>query len=345
MMGKQSPITMFASRRGAVLGKVMTGAAALTFLSAPSISVLSDASLAATGPEVSIALQSELADFTVQGEALIADSVQTAQDRNARIPMAAALAETARPFTALRSDSAIYGTALGCLTEAIYYEAANESVAGKRGVAQVILNRVAHYAYPSSVCGVVYQGYREPVCQFSYTCDGSLARRPLADLWRQSEQVAAAALAGYTEEAVGTATHYHADYVLPYWAFRLDKVHVEGRHLFYRLPDGAGRLTSFGARYAGREFHPTYDPSRFADVAKDDASVIAEEVVPAHLQPDVTDRRAENDVGGRMDPTAGWTLTIPDPVAASDGYRAAMDEQADSQPMAPQLGDSESEQP
>jgi spore germination cell wall hydrolase CwlJ-like protein len=47
--------------------------------------------------------------------------------------------------------------ALSCLTAAIYYEAASEPDDGQRAVAQVVLNRMAHPAYPKSVCGVVFQ--------------------------------------------------------------------------------------------------------------------------------------------------------------------------------------------
>ncbi|KLE35977.1 hypothetical protein AAW00_00025 [Aurantiacibacter luteus] len=273
--------------------------------------------------------------MTVQGEALVVANAASAEARNAEIPFAAGALGTMAPFRAIAAGSSAYTTALGCLTEAIYYEAANESVRGKRGVAQVILNRVRHPAYPSSVCGVVYQGYTDAVCQFSYTCDGSLARRPMDRQWRESREVAAAALGGYVETSVGTATNYHADYVVPYWAFTLDKVVQEGRHIFYRLPGGAGRPMAFAARWTGREFHPSFNPARFAAMAE--AEALAEEglsVEPsaaAAVVRDVTDRRADNDVGGRMDVSAGtgWQLSIPDPVNASNGYRAALREQGD----------------
>ncbi len=39
------------------------------------------------------------------------------------------------------------------LATAIYYEAASESDDGQRAVAQVVLNRVRHPAFPNSVCG------------------------------------------------------------------------------------------------------------------------------------------------------------------------------------------------
>ena len=42
------------------------------------------------------------------------------------------------------------------------------------------------------------------------------------------------ALGGYVHSPVGNATHYHADYVWPWWSPRLDKVAVVGTHIFYR---------------------------------------------------------------------------------------------------------------
>src|SRR5207253_7963289 len=115
-------------------------------------------------------------------------------------------------------------TALRCLTQAIYYEAANEPETGKRAVAQVVINRMRHPAYPKSVCGVVYEGANAAVCQFSFTCDGALLRAPAQRQWAESRAVAEAALAGNVLPEVGSATNYHADYVLPRWAFTLGKI-------------------------------------------------------------------------------------------------------------------------
>jgi hypothetical protein len=63
--------------------------------------------------------------------------------------------------------------ALQCLAAAIYYEAASEPDAGQRAVAQIVLYRVAHGAYPKTLCGAVYQGSEKATgCQFSFACDG-----------------------------------------------------------------------------------------------------------------------------------------------------------------------------
>ena len=148
-----------------------------------------------------------------------------------------------------------------CLAMAIYYEAASESDAGQRAVAQVVLNRVAHPSYPDTVCGVVFQGSeRTTGCQFTFTCDGSLARRPARMWWERALGVARAALAGAVYAPVGLATHYHTFQVHPYWADSLDRVTTIGAHIFYRWRGAAGRRAAFLAAYRGGE--PAAAPHR-----------------------------------------------------------------------------------
>ncbi len=150
-----------------------------------------------------------------------------------------------------------YTRALKCLTDAIYYEAANEPDSGQRAVAQVILNRLRHPTYPTSVCGVIYQGSeRRTGCQFSYSCDGSMARTPSRFYWNRARRVAADALAGKIYAPVGTATHYHTTQISPYWAPSLDFIGTVGAHRFYRWKGSAGRPSAFFKRYAGREPFP-----------------------------------------------------------------------------------------
>lgn len=257
----------------------------------------------------------------------------SAQEENELIPVSGAITGAMGGFTAISQGSGQYGTALKCLTQAVYYEAANEPLAGKRGVAQVVLNRLKHPAYPNSVCGVVYEGVNRPVCQFSFTCDGSLLRRPMASLWKQSEDVARAALAGEVEPRVGSATHYHADYVLPRWAYTLGKIDKIGLHIFYRFPGRAGEARAFTRRWNGREFVPALDRDRLQRMLAADLADQQPSYTPGlTVVPDVADRHAPSDVGGRIDTTKTWRLTIPDPVQASSTYSATINEQAVSQP-------------
>ena len=107
---------------------------------------------------------------------------------------------------------------LQCLSEALYFEARGEGVQGQKAVAEVIMNRVDHPRFPKTVCGVVFQGSdRSTGCQFTFTCDGSLARLPRPDDWDRARAIARAALSGTVEKSVGLATHYHTRWVAPYW--------------------------------------------------------------------------------------------------------------------------------
>ena len=174
---------------------------------------------------------------------------------NASVPVSTLPLEPAAPFVLPSKLSQVErGRALTCLTQAIYYEAGSESAQGQRAVAQVILNRMRHPAFPSSVCGVVYSGsQRVTGCQFTFTCDGSLSRPPSAQGWTRARQVAAAALSGYVEPSVGQATHYHALYVAPYWSPSLLKVANIGAHTFYRWKGLSGTRAAFVSVYAGHE--------------------------------------------------------------------------------------------
>lgn len=170
------------------------------------------------------------------------------------------LGEAARGLV-MRGSPTDHARALQCLTAAIYYEAAMEPDAGQQAVAQVILNRMMHPSYPDTVCGVVYQGSeRITGCQFTFSCDGALARAPSAIYWQRARRVAERALAGYVYRPVGTATHYHTTEVSPYWAPSLDFIGTIGAHRFYRWQGAAGRSAAFVRTYAGGEPFPGPKP-------------------------------------------------------------------------------------
>lgn len=162
--------------------------------------------------------------------------------------------QTAYSFTASNRTAAPAGheAAVNCLTAAIYYEARGEPEQGQRAVAQIVLNRVRHPAFPATVCGVVYQGSEfSSGCQFTFACDGSLERRPSPRGWEHARRIAQAALAGQVEPSVGMATHYHANWVVPYWAPNLEKIAAVGAHVFYRWRGYWGQRRAFSQPYAG----------------------------------------------------------------------------------------------
>ena len=146
-----------------------------------------------------------------------------------------------------------------CLATAVYYEAANQSLLGRQAVAQVVLNRLRHPAYPKTVCGVVYQGASSPGCQFSFACDGALARSPEPHAWSDALELARSALQGLNPDVVGSATHYHTVWIRPGWSDALTRVGQVGDHVFYRYPGRSGLSSSLTGLYAGSE--PWITPS------------------------------------------------------------------------------------
>lgn len=188
---------------------------------------------------------------------------ERARKLNAAVPPVPGALRAARPFVMASASAPDRARAMRCLTLGIYYEAALESDEGQAAVAQVILNRVRDPNYPASVCGVVFEGAeRTTGCQFSFTCDGSMSQPPVGWAWERAGRVAERALSGHVATRVGTATHYHADYVYPWWSPTLTKITQIGAHIFYRWKGGAGESAAFRQRHAGRE--PIVDEARFS---------------------------------------------------------------------------------
>ena len=129
-----------------------------------------------------------------------------------------------------------------CLANAIYFEARGESEKGQIAVAQVVLNRLKNPAYPSTICGVVYQNKnKRNRCQFSFACDGIPDRINDKDAWKTSEALARRVLNDKRTlymSSIGAATHYHATYVRPGWARSMKKMDKIGRHVFYKTKNG-----------------------------------------------------------------------------------------------------------
>lgn len=122
-----------------------------------------------------------------------------------------------------------------CLVEGIYYEARGENAKGQLAVAEVVLNRVLSGRYPSTICGVVFQGASTGRCQFSFACDNSMKHPRNKVAWRKAQRLAHYVLSGQVNKSIiGTATYYHATYVSPYWAPSMVEVAKIGQHVFYR---------------------------------------------------------------------------------------------------------------
>lgn len=220
-------------------------------ITAAPLDLLADASARATPAEDASANFPGSAFFFAQG---MFDSLPSRPGDSRHV---LALDETqAAPATAFRGATPLDSyRALNCLTSAIYYEAGNEPEEGQRAVAQVVLNRVRSPLWPNSVCAVVYEGSErtDTRCQFTFSCDGSMARGSDREAWARARRIAAQALAGRVYAPVGLATFYHTLAVRPGWAASKRAVAVIGAHIFYRSPGFQGSPAAFRIPYAGRE--------------------------------------------------------------------------------------------
>lgn len=176
----------------------------------------------------------------------------TALTQNSATPFVKGPITPARAFK-FTGSTADRMQATECLALTAMAEAGG-SDPGQRAVIQVVLNRVRHPAFPKTVCGVVFQGSeRATGCQFTYTCDGSLARRYPDSAWQAARKRAREALDGYVYKPVGLATHYHTNWVYPYWSSSLDKLAQVDTHLFFRWRGFWGTPAAVRSNYRGGE--------------------------------------------------------------------------------------------
>ena len=168
---------------------------------------------------------------------------------------------------------------LECLTEAVYYEARGESAAGQAAVAQVILNRVRHPAFPKSICGVVFQG-----CQFSFACNGAMRAHRESGAWNRAQRIATQALSGAVMANVGNATHFHTVNVAPNWS-NLLRVGQVGLHVFYRFGGRSGRSSAFSAEPRASDAPGASDAglvyARYVPPAGETANLVMQPSIPA----------------------------------------------------------------
>ena len=191
------------------------------------------------GTQMAMAIEPTQHGWRARAESMLAEDVAEGQAMivNASLRDSASLASL-KPFQPASLRAALKTTREArCLAEAVYYEARSESWQGQMAVAEVVVNRTRSNYYPSTFCGVVYQGHeRQTGCQFTFTCDGSLYRQPRGAAWARSEMIAAQVMMGMTRPITHKATHYHTREINPYWSSSLVQTTRIGSHVFYRFP-------------------------------------------------------------------------------------------------------------
>lgn len=118
-----------------------------------------------------------------------------------------------------------------CMAKNIYFEASQETIKGQLLVALVTLERVEDSRWPNNICDVVYDHK-----QFSWYWDGLSDFPRNAKKFEQISLVASAILSPDTSlfDFTYNATHYHADYVQPFWSHQLIKLVQVDTHIAYR---------------------------------------------------------------------------------------------------------------
>lgn len=130
-----------------------------------------------------------------------------------------------------------------CMIANLYFEARGEGTEGMKAVAKVTMNRVKSKRYPGTICGVVFQRK-----QFSWThqqkwkvidkiMQGNVSKLRGKDLQAYKNAVIIASSAVENKiniQSLDGSMFYHATYVKPKWARKMQKVAVVGTHVFYR---------------------------------------------------------------------------------------------------------------
>jgi spore germination cell wall hydrolase CwlJ-like protein len=218
-----------------------------------------------------------------RGTATLFDSA----DARALMVQAVLRGPTSIPEQAAPTEPQLDQHQRNCLAQAIYYEARGETQQGQVAVGEVVMNRVRSGLYPNSVCGVVYQGSALKIgCQFTFTCDGSMAALPRGRAWVQAEQLASAIMLGYTRPITQHATHYHTTAVNPMWSDTLVETTQIGSHIFYRMPNASERAEMALERHRAEPPAPGANLIPEAnDAAADAADAAAPAPAPAAAQP------------------------------------------------------------
>lgn len=128
------------------------------------------------------------------------------------------------------------------LARTIFGEARGESVEGMEAVANVIQNRVkiaqkkGRYWWGNNIIGVCQKPY-----QFSCWNKDDPSYKRLLEVtdknihFATALRIARRAVINALRDRTYGATHYHADYVSPFWAKGEKPVKTIGRHIFYKL--------------------------------------------------------------------------------------------------------------
>jgi len=131
--------------------------------------------------------------------------------------------------------------AITCLARTIYWEARGEDDAEIEAIANVVINRLGHEGFPTTICGVVKQGQEEGSCQFSWWCDGRSDDAEEEKSYSHVKEIARKAINRQLKDRTAGALYFHNRKVTPDWSKEYTKTAEVGKHIFYRPVRGKAK--------------------------------------------------------------------------------------------------------
>lgn len=131
--------------------------------------------------------------------------------------------------------------AITCLSRTIYWEARGEAAASMEAVANVVMNRLGHEGFPSTICEVVMQGREQGACQFSWWCDGRSDNAKEDESYVIAKEIARKALNQQLTDRTGGAMYFHQRQAIPGWSTKYIKTVEVGKFVFYKPHKGAAK--------------------------------------------------------------------------------------------------------
>jgi len=123
---------------------------------------------------------------------------------------------------------------LQCL---IFGEAEGEPLDSKVGVALVVRNRVFNPGWWGDSWHTVMLKKWQFSC-FTELRDKIISRYKVREtdrIMRECKWIAEGVIAGDVQDLTRGANHYHAEYLIPYWAKGETPTAIIGKHIFYQL--------------------------------------------------------------------------------------------------------------
>lgn len=128
-----------------------------------------------------------------------------------------------------------------CLARSIYWEASRTNDAEMEAIASVVMNRLGHEGFPSTICEIVKQGQEQGACQFSWWCDGRLDDAQEKDAYSRAKEIARKALNQQLKDSTDGAMYFHNRKVTPDWSGEYIRTVEIGEHIFYKPADGKAK--------------------------------------------------------------------------------------------------------